>query len=273
MVELKTKTGERVLPGEVQSEYEYILYLRHLIAYETALTEIPAGSTVLDLGCGEGYGTSLLSKNAARVAGLDVDAEAVAHASAKYGSQKCIFQPYDGKTIPFPDAYFDAIASFQVIEHIVDDNHYAAEAFRVLKSPGRFLVTTPNRLNRLKPGMKPWNRFHMREYSPDSLGQVLKGAFADVQVMGIRATDAAQEMELTRVRQNLKIASLDPLNLRHLLPAPVIPALIRLLRKVTYRDPADRPGQDFLEKYSISDFFVIRENLADSLDLLAVCRK
>ncbi|HUT55334.1 MAG TPA: class I SAM-dependent methyltransferase, partial [bacterium] len=230
-------------------------------------------SAVLDLGCGEGYGASLLAQRAVHVVGLDVDPEAVDHAARKYGSEKCEFLPYDGNIIPFPDTSFDAITSFQVIEHIVDDKNYAAEAGRVLKSPGLFLVTTPNRLNRLKPGMKPWNRFHVREYSPEGLADVLRTGFADVQVMGIRATDAVQQMELTRVKQNLKIASLDPLNLRWLLPEPVIPAVIRLLRRLIYRDPADAPGQDFTRKYGIEEFFVIREGLADSLDLLAVCRK
>jgi len=94
MAELKTKTGERMLPGEVQSEYDYILYLRHLIAYETALQEIAAGSAVLDLGCGEGYGASLLAQRAVHVVGLDVDPEAVDHAARKYGSEKCGFEPY-----------------------------------------------------------------------------------------------------------------------------------------------------------------------------------
>lgn len=133
MSEIKERTDERIIPENFRSKEEYLLYLRHLYAYEFAKNNVSQNSFVLEIGCGEGYGTSLLSQNIFKIIGLDVDEGTIAKASRKYESEKCVFRVYDGVSIPYGNDTFDIIISFQVIEHIQDVTKYISEIYRVLK--------------------------------------------------------------------------------------------------------------------------------------------
>lgn len=195
MAKLISKTGERVIPEDFESKEEYLIYLLHLFAYEFAKKEIPENKFVLEVGCGEGYGTSLLSQNSAKIIAMDVDKNTITHASEKYGAENCVFKLYDGIRIPYEDNTFDAVVSFQVIEHIQDDVNYVSEIYRVLRRDGLFIVTTPNRTYRLKPGQKPLNEFHVREYYRQELENILRKKFSDVSVWGIRGNEEVQRIE------------------------------------------------------------------------------
>ena len=273
MAELISKTGERIIPEKFESREEYLIYLRHLFAYKFAKDNISKNSFVLEVGCGEGYGTNLLSQNAVKIIGVDVDRNTIAHASKKYGTENCIFRVYDGARIPYEDNTFDAVISFQVIEHVYDDINFVSEIYRVLKRNGVFILTTPNRTFRLKPGQKPWCRFHIREYYPHELENVLKTKFLDVKVWGIRGNEEVQRIEIERVKQALNIISLDPLNLRKLIPEPLKPKIIRILRRITRRNQRSENDKNYLNKYSLKDFYIIKNNVRDSLDLLGICKK
>ncbi len=267
------KTIERLTPEKVRSQEENLLYLRHLFAYEFVKNTINQDSLVLDLGCGEGYGTSLLSQNLRKVIGLDVDKKTVAEASQRYGSKNCFFEVYDGLKIPYGDDSFDAVVSMQVIEHVKDDIHYVSEAYRILKKNGIFILTTPNKTYRLKPGQKPWNRFHFREYYPEELENLLKKYFSEVKVWGIRGIEEIQKKEMQRAKQNSKIASFDPLNLRNLIPEPWELAIKKAIKKMVGKTKIDKKNKESLDKYRVEDYYVIKDKVQESLDLLGVCRK
>src|SRR4030042_7005749 len=168
------KTGERMIPEDFESKQEYLIYLRLLFAYEYAKKKTSKRESVLEVGSGEGYGTSSLSKKVKKIVGIEVNKEAVNHASQKYGSEKCLFKYYDGISIPFADRSFDVVVSFQVVEHVQDDKNFLSEIYRVLKKGGELILTTPNRIYRLRHGQKPWDRFHIREYYPSGLEKILK---------------------------------------------------------------------------------------------------
>src|SRR6185369_3931557 len=108
---------------------QYCLSLLHLKAYETA-AELARGEVVLDLGCNNGYGTEIISRGAERVTGVDVSPRSIDAARARCPNIE--FQLVDGVTLPFPGASFDAVFSFQVIEHIDDPTPYLKEIRRVL---------------------------------------------------------------------------------------------------------------------------------------------
>ena len=80
MAELISKTTERIIPEKFGSKEEYLLYLRHLFAYGFAIDNISKSSFVLEVGCGEGYGTSLFSKHVVKIVGLDVDKTTIENA-------------------------------------------------------------------------------------------------------------------------------------------------------------------------------------------------
>lgn len=260
--------GERIIPEEFRvAKTQYLLYLRHLFAYDfTVRNLLGEKSTVLEVGCGSGYGTHLISKKAGKVIGLDVDRKAIEYTTGKYGSGNCRFSVYDGRTIPYADKTFDAVVSFQVIEHVDEDLNYAAEAYRVLKTGGLLILTTPNKTYRLKPGQKPWNRYHKREYYPEELENVLRSKFSDIMVWGIQGSEEIQSLEKEKYKNVSALGAF----LRRAVPESVKLALIRMGRKIPWRSERE---SGFIDKYSISDYYVIKEGVWDSLDLLAVCRK
>lgn len=257
------KTGERMVPELYRSEADYILYLRHLFAYETAAARLEPADAVLDIGCGAGYGTRLLSDHARHVTGVDVSADTVAAAAAAYASNSCAFMAYDGTRLPFADGQFDAVTSFQTIEHVTDDGRFVAEAARVLKPGALFVLTTPNRATRLREGQRPWNRFHVREYSSAQLAAVLSNSFSEVEIHGVRATEPIERIERARVASAQRLVKLDPLGLRYLAAAPLMSLLSRFR-------PAPVSGS---WPHTVADFYATPADRDAGCDLLAICRR
>jgi SAM-dependent methyltransferase len=168
---------------------------------------------------------------------------------------------------------YDAVISFQVIEHVQDDKNFLAEICRIVKADGVCILTTPNRSYGVKPNQKPWNRFHVREYTPDELKAILQMIFSDVYVWGIRGNDDIQAIEKARIHQIQKFVDMDPLNLRKLLPASYETVILALLKKTLKREHPPQQDNDFLNIYRMDDYYVTKNNVEDSLDLLAICKK
>ncbi|MEA1936442.1 MAG: hypothetical protein U9M96_06470 [Thermodesulfobacteriota bacterium] len=142
-----------------------------------------------------------------------------------------------------------------------------------MKQKSIFILTTPNRTYRLNPGQRPWNRFHVREYSANSLKDFLGNIFSDVKIWGICGNDEIQKIEIERVEQILRINSLDPFSLRRLIPESLKPKAISLLKKMTRRNQESENNRTFLDKYKIKDFSITKNHLENSLDLLGICTK
>lgn len=268
---LINKTGERIIPEKIESTEEYLIYLKQLFVYEFVKNLLPKDGYILELGCGEGYGTSLLSKYVKRIVGLDVDKKTISNALNKYGSKNCSFQLYNGLKIPYEDNTFDGVVSFQVIEHIKDDINFVSEAYRVLKKEGIFILTTPNRICRLKPDQRPWNRFHIREYYSYELENLLKSKFSDVRILGVKGDEEINRIEIQRLNQNAKLGLLVPLNLRKLIPASVESGIIRFIRIIIKK--RNKIEVDFRMRYNLSDFSVTDIDIGHSLDLLGISKK
>lgn len=271
IVSLISKGCVRITPNNFSSKEEYLLYLRHVFVYKFAKDKIPQNNLILEVGCGEGYGASLLSQTARKLIGLDIDKDTILHARHKYGTKTCIFKTYNGVNIPFKDSTFDAVVSFQVIEHIKDDNLFVSEIYRVLKKKGIFILTTPNKTYRLRPNQKPWNKFHIREYYSHELKSLLKQHFSKVAIWGIIGNDEIQRIETERVRHISNDLSLHSLNLINLF-ALLKSLTKRILNKVTC--VFNKPHiQIFLNSYFLSDYCVIKTNVDNCLDLLSLCKK
>ena len=109
--------------------------------------------------------------------------------------------------LPFEDHSFDAVVSIQVIEHIRDPRAYLAEARRVLRHPGTIIIATPDRTSRLFPFQKPWNQFHVVEYTADGLRELVATEFDAVEILNMSGAPHAIAPELRRAR-NMKWATL-----------------------------------------------------------------
>ncbi len=139
------------------------------------------GMKVLDAGCGHGYGSAYLANGAAsEIVGIDSDRKAIRFASETYRNPNLRFEVMDVSRLIFQPESFDAVISFEVIEHLVDAATYLREIERVLKTGGLFLLSTPNKRfhERLSRDGKPLSRFHVHEYNPQELHALLEDYFS-----------------------------------------------------------------------------------------------
>lgn len=155
-------TGERFVPNA--HDVDLRLRADHVLRY-LASRELVRGRNVLDIACGEGYGSAMLAETATDVLGLDISAEAVTHATAAYrhvgnlrfGTASATRLPCDGES-------FDAVVSFETIEHLTaaDQMLFIDEVRRVLRPSGLFIASTPNRPRYARASGQP-NPFHLHE--------------------------------------------------------------------------------------------------------------
>ena len=150
-------TGERMVPERSDGR----TFWEHLHRYRFALP-YARSKRVLDLACGEGYGTAALAAGgAASVIGIDLSPETCAHAHAKYGVDARVG---DAESIPLPDASVDNIVSFETIEHLQQPHAFLAECRRLLAPGGTLVISTPNRpVYGLHAANKPFHRHEMTE--------------------------------------------------------------------------------------------------------------
>ena len=175
-------TGERTVPGIPAENY---WFRRHEIAYAFA-QPLVAGLTVLEVGCGEGYGTAMLARTASSVLGIDYDAITIAHAASRYPRAR--FARGNLAALPVRSASVDLVATLQVIEHVWNHPEFVRECLRVLRPGGLLLVTTPNRLT-FSPGLDtPVNPFHTKEFTATELVDLLaRCGFVGAEVRGLHA--------------------------------------------------------------------------------------
>lgn len=185
-------TGERTLPGIAHENY---WFRRHEVAYRFAVPYV-AGKWVLEVGCGEGYGTDLLATSAAQIVGIDYDALTAAHAATRYPRAR--FVRANLAALPVPSGSVDVVATLQVIEHVWNHREFVGECLRALRAGGLLLVTTPNRLT-FSPGLDaPINPFHTREFTAAELVLLLeKHGFETAAVYGLHTQDRLAALDRT----------------------------------------------------------------------------
>jgi SAM-dependent methyltransferase len=169
-------TGERTLPDVPEENY---WYRRHVAVYEW-IAERCAGLRVVDLACGEGYGSDLLARRAAEVTGVDANPEAYEHARARYRRPNLKFQR--GLVEDFDQAV-DAVVFLQTIEHIHEPGALLQRISRI--APAAY-ISTPNRLTLAPPGAeKSDNPWHLREYDAGQYRELLEPHFGSVELLGL----------------------------------------------------------------------------------------
>ncbi|MEX2196163.1 MAG: methyltransferase domain-containing protein [Thermoleophilaceae bacterium] len=172
-------TGERTLPDVPAENY---WYRRHLAVYEWIANRC-AGLDVVDMACGEGYGTDVLARRAARVTGVDANPEAHEHARLKYTRPGVSFAR---DLVERFSERCDAVVFLQTIEH-VEDPRAILEHFRsMLRSGGTAYVSTPNLLTLAPPGAeKSDNPWHVREYRAQEFRELCEPVFERVELLGL----------------------------------------------------------------------------------------
>jgi ubiquinone/menaquinone biosynthesis C-methylase UbiE len=166
-----TFTGERFLPNEAGE-----MWAEHWHRYH-AIQHLVAGKRVLDVACGEGYGSALLSRLASAVSGVDISNEAVTHATAEYLTQKNLkFIEASCTQLPFADHSFDVVVSFETIEHITEHDSFLDEIKRVLTTDGLLIISSPNKAE-YSDARNFQNEFHVKELYRDELATLIMKRF------------------------------------------------------------------------------------------------
>lgn len=264
-------TRERAVPmHRAQSLEDYLVYLKHLALYKF-VSSYTARKRVLDLGCGEGYGSDALAHTAHFVVAADRDGNVVAHARQKYVRANLAFVVCDAQSLPFRAESFATVVSFEVIEHLSNVRKYLEEIKRVNAADGIAILSTPNRVVRLLPFQKPWNRFHLREYDARGLARAVGATSSRVQLRGITATPPILEIEKRRVRQNPFIAY-PKMIAQIFIPQIAYEWLKRIL--VQIRRPVAARAELFdATKFSVDDFRVTEHELRECINLIAIGEK
>lgn len=111
---------------------------------QQTLEQIPTRpNRILDYGCGQGGWIGLLSElfPGASLSGVDISDTAVAKARDKY--PKYTFAAFDGDRAPFPDASFDLVYTYHVLEHVLNIEASIRDISRLLVSGGSACVIFP----------------------------------------------------------------------------------------------------------------------------------
>jgi SAM-dependent methyltransferase len=172
-------TGERTLPDVPAENY---WYQRHVAVYRW-IADRCAGLHVVDMACGEGYGTDLLARRAASVTGVDANPHAHEHARLKYTRPGVRFVRDLVETYEEP---CDAVVFLQTIEHVQRPKE-VLDHFREMLGPGgAAYVSTPNVLTLAPPGAeRSGNPWHVREYRASEFRQLCEASFGSVELLGL----------------------------------------------------------------------------------------
>ena len=172
-------TGERTLPDVPEENY---WYRRHLVVYEW-IGARTVGKRVVDMACGEGYGSEVLSRGAASVVGVDANPEAHDHARLRYVRQNLRFERDLVETFSEP---CDAVVFLQTIEHVQNPGEIL-EHFKAMLAPGGVAyVSTPNLLTLAPAGAeKSDNPWHVKEYRAEEFRALCEAHFDHVELWGL----------------------------------------------------------------------------------------
>lgn len=172
-----TFTGERFLPGYNDGAIE----LEHLHRYVFAL-RYATGLKVLDIACGEGYGSDLLAQAAAEVIGVDLDERCIASARERYARPNLRFLAGSATDIPVESGAIDLVVSFETIEHLDNQDTFWREIRRVLRPGGVLIVSSPNR-DSYREERSSNNPFHVLELTEAELCEATASHFAHHQLL------------------------------------------------------------------------------------------
>ncbi|HSM68404.1 MAG TPA: methyltransferase domain-containing protein [Xanthomonadales bacterium] len=171
-------TGERFTP-----ECEREIWYEHVHRYAFA-AQFCRQARVLDAACGEGYGSAMLAASAAQVTGVDISADTIAHAAARYGRQENLdFECVDCTALPFAQESFDVVVSFETLEHLAGQQALLAEFRRVLKADGLLILSSPDKAE--YADKRDFNNpFHVRELYRGELEALIEPVFPAFRVLG-----------------------------------------------------------------------------------------
>jgi ubiquinone/menaquinone biosynthesis C-methylase UbiE len=205
-------TGERCIIGQMDKVTEK----EHIDRYNFA-RKYATDKVVLDIACGSGYGSKILSQKAKNVMGVDVSKKSVDYANKNFNSKNTKFFWGNATDLGFIKEHsIDLVVSFETIEHLKNYERFLQEIKRVLKKEGILIISTPNKKFSSPKSERPINPYHVIEFYYEGFNKLLRNCFDNVQFYGQTYIDFIKYLKS-------KLISLFPRSLRRLL----IPQKIR----------------------------------------------
>jgi ubiquinone/menaquinone biosynthesis C-methylase UbiE len=231
-----------IIPENVPARF----FAEHFKPYEFAAKFIK-DKIVLEVGCGDGYGAEYLSRYAKEVVAVDHAKENIMHAQNRYRKPNLTFEVMNAGVLGFENDSFDAACSFQVVEHIPENNvlYYLSEIKRVLKKGGVFYLSTLNVAHTMKsPHTYKKNPDHCKEYRLTELKELLSKVFAHNDVYGL-----------------------------HLTPKHRFYLRLKKMGIINFFPSAINPLKNFYSRITTDDFIITAHNLEKATDFICVCRE
>lgn len=239
------------------------LHQRLFKAYVAAADYV--SGNVLEVGCGEGRGVSLIMEKAQSFTAIDKIESALQLLRNRFPGGKFISMNIP----PFGDLRsdtYDVVVSFQVIEHIQNDVLFLKEIHRVLKPGGIALISTPNR--RMSLSRNPW---HIREYLAKELKDLGATIFSSVDMKGITGNEKVMAYHEQNRKSVNKITRWDIFNLQYNLPAWMLRLPYEILNRRN-RNKLQSGDESLVSSIHHTDYLVTG-NADEALDLFMIVKK
>lgn len=203
--------------------------------YGPAREFVNTSSEVLEIGCGRGFFLSSLEGHVRRGIGIELNRDAIAH---KVTSFEITAEAIETVSARCPEK-FDAVFSFQVLEHVVDPSIFIDTCIACLKPGGILALSTPN--NTYVPHASQEDAFdlpphHMGHFTPEVYERIaaLKGLSIELMVQQPRSfsveavTPRTEQRLLYRIARRMTRAAMDAV---YRLSAEPGPNMLTVLRK------------------------------------------
>ncbi|MBI5190043.1 MAG: class I SAM-dependent methyltransferase [Nitrospirae bacterium] len=144
------------------------------------------GRRLLDIGCGDGALSYLMTMAGWDVTGLDYSPTGLGFARDKFMEEGAAasFMRGDSCMLPVKDGSLDAVVAADIIEHLTEQEAFLAEIARVLKPGGAAVITTPVKVTEI-----PVDPEHVREFYPEEFRETLGRYFGSVEIIQSHPAD------------------------------------------------------------------------------------
>lgn len=234
----------------------------HLVKYKFAL-DFCRGKKLLEIGCGTGYGSNYLAENGVKIiTACDVDPSAISFARRHNPHSNINFLEADVEKLELAEKY-DVVVAFEVIEHLQQPEKLITIAKKSLKKGGFLILSTPNKTYSSFDGSRPSNPYHVYEYYPNELEQLLDKYFETVNLYGVVLKNKQKAQKEILVHKSLRWKTANFLTKK------------RFIRKIMNFLP-EYPKRIITGEskllFSTEDFQVLKNKEEESSDFVVVCR-
>ncbi len=148
----------------------------HVERYLLAANLLKPGWRVLDIACGVGYGSFLMAERAPGVSvdAIDVAEDAIDYARRHYAHDNVRYVVGDALSCELRKGHYDAVVSFETLEHVTDDRRFLTRLHEAARPSGRLILSSPNEDTLpFSPSDFP---YHVRHYSSREMEELLAEA-------------------------------------------------------------------------------------------------